>query len=124
MSQPEDYKKRYEEMIGFVPPKIGKRIELAYDIDPDTLELIENWRMNALTPEALDAKTVQLICVAILLVQKSAATKNHAFAAKKAGATREELHSVAAIANLFGGIAAYNHAGEVIKDVFDEPETP
>ena len=108
----------YEDMIGFVPAKVRARLAASEKIDPETLRIVERWRLNALTPDALDQKTVQLISFAILLVQGSAAARNHALAAKKAGATREELHAAAGIANLFRGIAAFNQAGEIIAELF------
>ena len=110
----------YEEMIGFVPPKVRTRLKASDQIDPDTLRVVERWRLNALTPAALDQKTVQLMAFAILLVQTSAAAKNHAHAAVKAGATKEELHAAAAVANLFRGIGAFNHAGEVLAELFPD----
>jgi alkylhydroperoxidase/carboxymuconolactone decarboxylase family protein YurZ len=115
-----DIEAAYEDMIGFVPPKIRKRLHVSEAIDPETLRLVERWRLNALTPAALDQKTVQLMAFAILLVQDSAAAKNHAHAAIRAGASKEELHAAAAIANLFRGIAAFNHAGEVLAELYPE----
>lgn len=118
MRELDKIKRDYADMIGFLPPKIEQRLALSDSIDPDTLKLVEAWRLNALTPDALDAKTVQLICVTVLLAQKSAAAKNHMHAAKKAGATVEEVHACAALANLFSGIGAINHAGELIAEVY------
>lgn len=124
MKSIDEYTKNYEDMIGFTPAKVHQRLKLGLEVDPETLSIVEHWRMNALTPEVLDPKTVQLICFSILLIQTSAAAKNHGYAAVKAGATREELHAVAAIANVFRGIAAFNHAGEIINDIFsDESST-
>jgi alkylhydroperoxidase/carboxymuconolactone decarboxylase family protein YurZ len=110
----------YEEMLGFVPPKVRARLRASHAIDPETQRIVERWRLNALTPAALDQKTVQLMAFAILLVQDSAAAKNHARAAVKAGASKEELHAAAAIANLFRGIAAFNHAGEVLAELYPD----
>ena len=76
---------------------------------------LEDWRIAALTPDALDQKTVQLMAFAILLVQTSEAAANHAKAAIKAGATLEELHASAGIAALFRGVAAFNMAGEILR---------
>ena len=115
-----DIEAAYENMIGFVPPKVRKRLHVSEAIDPQTLRLVERWRLNALTPAALDQKTVQLMAFAILLVQDSAAAKNHAHAAIKAGASKQELHAAAAIANLFRGIAAFNHAGEVLAELYPD----
>jgi alkylhydroperoxidase/carboxymuconolactone decarboxylase family protein YurZ len=110
----------YEAMIGFVPEKIRQRLAVSEKIDPDTMRLVERWRLAALTPDALDQKTVQLMSFAILLVQGSAAARNHAYAAKKVGASAAELHAAAAIATLFRGIAAFNEAGGIIAETFPD----
>jgi alkylhydroperoxidase/carboxymuconolactone decarboxylase family protein YurZ len=111
---------RYTDMIGFTPPKIAKRLKLGMQVDPDLVAALEDWRIAALTPKALDQKTVQLMSFAILLVQTSEAAANHAKAAIRAGATLEELHASAAIAALFRGVAAFNLAGEILSTLFPE----
>lgn len=116
----EEFEQRYKDMIGFTPPKIAKRLKLGMRANPDLLAAIEDWRFAALTPDALDKKTVQLISFAILLAQTSEAAANHARAAVKAGCTFEELHAAAALAALFRGLAAFNLAGEIISDLFPE----
>lgn len=116
----DDLEGRYRDMIGLVPPKIGKRLKLGLKIDPAIVTALEDWRIAALTPQALDQKTVQLMSFAILLVQTSEAAANHARAAIKAGATLEELHASAAIAALFRGVAAFNLAGEILSTLFPD----
>ena len=111
---------RYTEMIGFTPPKIAKRLKLGIQVDPALVTALEDWRIAALTPKALDQKTVQLMSFAILLVQTSEAAANHAKAAIRAGATLEELHASAGIAALFRGVAAFNLAGEILSTLFPD----
>jgi alkylhydroperoxidase/carboxymuconolactone decarboxylase family protein YurZ len=117
-----DLENRYAEMIGFTPPRIAKRLKLGMRVDPDLVTALEDWRIAALTPKALDQKTVQLMSFAILLVQTSEAATNHARAAIKAGATLEELHAAAGVAALFRGVAAFNLAGEVLSTLFPPKE--
>jgi alkylhydroperoxidase/carboxymuconolactone decarboxylase family protein YurZ len=116
----EDFERRYEDMIGFTPPKIAKRLKIGMRVDPELVTAIEDWRIAALTPAALDQKTVQLMSFAILLVQTSEAAANHAKAAIKAGATLEELHASAGIAALFRGVGAFNLAGEILSNLFPD----
>lgn len=116
----EDLERRYEDMIGFTPPKIAKRLKLGMRVDPALVAALEDWRIAALTPDALDQKSVQIMCFAILLVQGSEAAANHAKAAIKAGASLEELHAAAGIATLFRGVAAFNLAGEILATLFPE----
>lgn len=115
-----EFEQPYQDMLGFTPPKIAKRLKLGMSVDPQLLAALEDWRLAALTPDALDQKTVQLICFAVLLAQTSEAAANHARAAVKAGATCEELHAVAGLAALFRGLAAFNLAGEIISGIFPD----
>jgi alkylhydroperoxidase/carboxymuconolactone decarboxylase family protein YurZ len=116
----EQLESRYTEMIGFTPPKIAKRLKLGMQVDPALVTALEDWRIAALSPNALDQKTVQLMSFAILLVQTSEAAANHAKAAIRAGATLEELHASAGIAALFRGVAAFNLAGEILSTLFPD----
>jgi alkylhydroperoxidase/carboxymuconolactone decarboxylase family protein YurZ len=116
----DELESRYTEMIGFTPPKIAKRLKLGMQVDPALVTALEDWRIAALTPKALDQKTVQLMSFAILLVQTSEAAANHAKAAIRAGATLEELHASAGIAALFRGVAAFNLAGEILSTLFPD----
>ena len=115
-----EFEQRYQDMLGFTPPKIAKRLKLGMQVDPALVTALEDWRIAALTPDALDQKTVQLMSFAILLVQTSEAAANHAKAAIKAGATLEELHASAGIAALFRGVAAFNLAGEILATLFPD----
>ncbi|RSK32321.1 carboxymuconolactone decarboxylase family protein [Rhodovulum iodosum] len=109
-------------MIGRVPPKVAARIDLMRERDPVALDRLETLRAQFLDPDTLDQKTVQLIAFAILLVQTSNAAGNHARAALRAGATPKELIDTVHIAFLFRGLAAANHAGEILADVFAATE--
>ena len=112
----------YEAMIGRVPPKVAKRIELMAEADPAALSQLEEVRAAFLNPRHLDQKMVQLMVFAILLTQTSGAARNHARAALRAGASRQELVEAANVAFLFRGLAAANHAGEMLQEVFAEAD--
>ena len=115
-----DYQKFYDDMIGYMPPRIRERVELGLEVDPDITEQIETLRMNVLTPNCLDQLTVQLIAFVVLLTQRAPAAMNHARAAIKAGATRQQLHAAASMAFVFGGLGPLNLSGEVINKAFEE----
>src|SRR5688572_13482724 len=123
MPDAEDYKKIYDELIGFTPPRIQHRIRLGLEVDPDLLHLTESIRENAMYPRALEVKTAQLILFGILLSQVSPAAEYHARAAKRAGASKAELHAVAGLAFLFRGLPAFNIAAELINKIYDEEKT-
>ena len=112
----------YADMIGEVPPKVAKRLALSSELDAEALGQLEALRASFLDSDHIDPVNVQLIAFAILLTQTSPAAKFHALAALRAGATREQLHDVAKIAFLFRGLAAFNHAGDVLEEVFSRAD--
>lgn len=118
MSDIAAYSKIYEDLIGFTPPRIKERIRLGLDVDPELLDLVERIRTNAMYPKCFDVKTCQLMLFGILLSQVLPAAEFHATAARRAGATKEELHAVAGLAFLFRGLPAFNIGAEIINKVF------
>ncbi|MGR8948719.1 MAG: carboxymuconolactone decarboxylase family protein [Gammaproteobacteria bacterium] len=119
----EEYLKIYEELLGFVPPKINHRVSLGLEVAPDALDAVETMREKVMYPDALDVKTAQMILFACLLTNLAPAAKIHAIAAKRAGATREELHAVAGLAFLFRGLSAFNNGAQIINEVFSGDES-
>lgn len=120
MSTKDDYEKIYADLIGFVPPRIQNRVRLGLEVDPELLAQTEQIRQTAMYPTCFDVKTSQLILVGILLAHVSPAAEFHARAARRAGATKAELHAVAGLAFLFRGLPAFNLAAEIINRIFDE----
>lgn len=116
-----DYFPIYQELIGFVPPRIQERVRLGLEVDPELLDQVERIRADAMYPKEFDIKTTQLMLFGILLSQVLPAAEFHAQAAKRAGATREELHAVAGLAFLFRGLPAFNMGAEIINKVFGQP---
>ena len=115
-----EYEKPYEDLIGFVPPRIQNRIRLGLEVDPELLAQTEQIRKTAMYPKCFDVKTAQLMLVGILLANVAPGAEFHARAAKRSGATTEELHAVAGLAFLFRGLPAFNLASEIINKIFDE----
>jgi 4-carboxymuconolactone decarboxylase len=110
----------YEELIGFVPPRIQARTELGSRINPDLLRLQEQVRLAAMYPSCFDVKTSQLMLFGILLALMSDAARLHAIAARRAGASWEELHAVVGLAYLFRGMSAANIGAEVLQKLIQE----
>jgi alkylhydroperoxidase/carboxymuconolactone decarboxylase family protein YurZ len=104
----------YEELIGFVPPRIMARTELGARVDPELLRLEEAVRLKAMYPACFDVKTAQLMLFGILLALMGDAARLHAIAARRAGASWEELHAVVGLAYLFRGLPAANFGAEVL----------
>ena len=104
----------YQELIGFVPPRIQARTELGARLDPELVQLQEAVRMRAMYPACFDVKTTQLMLFGILLALMGDAARLHAIAARRAGASWEELHAVVDLAYLFRGMPAANLGAEVL----------
>ena len=114
-----DKTRLYANMVGHVPPEIEARIRLGEEVDPQLTQLFETLRLHVLEPDCLDRKTVQLLLFAMMAVKPlDAPTRCHAMAAHRAGATIEELHAVAGLALLVGGMRSYNVAGAAIAEAF------
>jgi alkylhydroperoxidase/carboxymuconolactone decarboxylase family protein YurZ len=107
----------YEELIGSVPPRIMARSELGARLDPELLRLQEAARMRAMYPACFDVKTSQLMLFGILLALMGDAARLHAVAARRAGASWEELNAVVGLAYLFRGLPAANLGSEILLKV-------
>lgn len=105
----------YETLIGFVPPRIMARTELGGRLDPDLLRLQEAARLRAMYPTCFDVKTSQLMLFGILLALMGDAARLHAIAARRAGASWEELSAVVGLAYLFRGLPAANLGAEILQ---------
>ena len=108
---------RYRELIGFVPPRIQARTDLLARLDPETLRLQEQLRARLMNPSCFDVKTTQLMLFGMHLMDLSDAARLHAIAARRAGATYEELNAVVGLAFLFRGLPAANRGAEVIQEI-------
>ncbi len=120
MPTQEEYEKIYEELIGFTPPRIHERIKIGLEVDPELLDMVEKIRERAMYPSCMDVKTAQLILFGLLLSHVAPASEFHARAAKRAGATKEEMHATAGLAFLFRGLPAFNLGAEIINKVYAE----
>ncbi|MGH2374441.1 MAG: carboxymuconolactone decarboxylase family protein [bacterium] len=113
----EDVRKPYVDLIGFVPPRIEARTDLLSRLDPEGLRLQEETRRHFMFPSCFDTKTAQLMLFGMLLMTLQDAAKLHATAARRAGATWEELNGVVGLAFLFRGLSAANVGAQVLQEV-------
>jgi 4-carboxymuconolactone decarboxylase len=111
------YLQTYREMAGFVPPRIQARFDRLSRTNPELLLAQEKVRNLITYTDALDQKTVQLILFAVLSVQLRDAAKIHGHAARRAGASWEELQATIDLAYLFGGVSIANHAPSILEGV-------
>jgi alkylhydroperoxidase/carboxymuconolactone decarboxylase family protein YurZ len=121
-AQVEAYRDVYTELIGFVPPRIGARTDLLARLDPELLAMQEAIRKHAMYPPRFDTKTAQLMLFGMLLMTLADATRLHAIAARRAGASWEELNAVVGLAFLFRGLPAANLGAQIIQEIATSEE--
>jgi 4-carboxymuconolactone decarboxylase len=113
----EDRGRRYQELIGFVPPRIAARINVTGALDPKLLHLQEEVRQHAMYPTCFDVKTAQLMLFGMLIMGLFDAASLHGRAARRAGASWEEMQAVVSLAYLFGGMPVANRGAEIIAQL-------
>jgi 4-carboxymuconolactone decarboxylase len=107
----------YRELIGFVPPRIEARMAVTGALDPVLLDMQEKMREHAMYPKCFDVKTAQLMLFGMLLMDLSDATQLHAIAARRAGASWEEMQAVVSLCFLFRGLPAANRGAEILANL-------
>lgn len=113
----EDRAAIYKELLGFVPPRIEARLHVTGAVDPELLDLQERMREHAMYPKCFDVKTAQLMLFGMLLMDMNDAVLLHGIAARRAGATWEELQAVVSLCFLFRGLSAANRGAELIATI-------
>jgi 4-carboxymuconolactone decarboxylase len=107
----------YKELIGFLPPRIEARINVTGALDPELLDLQERMRAHAMYPKCFDVKTSQLMLFGMLLMDLNSAAPLHGIAARRAGATWEEMQAVVSLCFLFRGLSAANQGAELLANI-------
>jgi 4-carboxymuconolactone decarboxylase len=123
---PDDLKQfrdSYVEMFGTLPPLPSGRFAFSGDVDPDTLRLWEQLRARAFYNDVFDMKTTQLILFGMLLVEHNQiAAQAHAAAARRAGASWEELHKVVELASATGALYPANQGSALLNGLREKDE--
>ena len=107
----------YEELLGFVPPRIEARMNVTGALDPTMVDMQEKMREHAMYPESFDVKTTQLMLFGMLLISLSDAAILHGMAARRAGATWKEMQDVVNLTFLFRGLSAANRGAEILANI-------
>lgn len=113
----------YEELIGFVPPRIEARFAVTGALDPAMVELQEKMREHGMYPKSFDIKTVQLMLFGMLLMSGRDAAVLHAIAARRAGASWVELQDTINLCFLFSGLSAANRGAEILGNIAHREQT-
>jgi len=109
--------KPYVELIGHLPPRVAARHSITGAIDRRLVTLQEDLRNHVMSPACFDDKTTQLLVFAMLMMDLSDAAKTHAIAARRCGATWEELQAVVSLCFLFRGISAANRGAALLAEL-------
>lgn len=112
----------YRGLLGFVPPRIEARIQVTGALDPTMLDLQEKVRAHGMYPKCFDVKTSQLMLFGMLLMDLNDAAQLHGIAARRAGATWEELQGVINLCFLFRGLSAANRGAEILANIAKREE--
>lgn len=97
------FRDNHTDLFGTVPPSTAARFAVGAVIDPDFLRLVEQMHTHVFYSDLFDAKVVHLMAWGILLACGEKPAEQHALAARRAGASWEELHFVAELACVIAG---------------------
>jgi 4-carboxymuconolactone decarboxylase len=119
---PEAIRAGYVELTGSVPASIESRLALGERTGRSrAVAVVEALRAELILANPLGRKTGQLVHFGQLLsLGKAGPARLHARAARRAGATLEELVGVAELALITAGMPAYSLGVEVISELVDE----
>jgi len=112
----------YKELLGFVPPRIEARLHVTGVLDPTMLDLQEQICGHGMYPKCFDVKTSQLMLFGMLLMDLNDAATLHGIAARRAGASWEEMQAVINLCFLFRGLSAANRGAEILANIAKREE--
>jgi 4-carboxymuconolactone decarboxylase len=114
------FRDTYVELFGHLPPLPAARFEFSGEVNPEFLRLAEKLREHAFYSDVFDLKTTHLILFGMLLVEHNPAAQMHALAARRAGATWQELHKVIELASATGSLGPANQGSAMLKTLRDK----
>ena len=110
------FRDSYVGLFGALPPLPAARFAFSGKVNPEFLRLAEQLRAHAFYSDVLDLKTTQLILFGMLLVERNQmGAQAHAAAARRAGASFEELHKIVELAAATGSLAPANQGSALLK---------
>ena len=109
------FRDSYVELFGSLPQLPGARFAFSGEVDPQALRLVEQLRAHAFYSDVFDVKTTNLILFGMLLVEHHPAAQMHALAARRAGASWQELHKMVELACATGALAPANQGSALLR---------
>ncbi len=116
------FRDSYVELFGSLPALPAARFDFSGAVDPEVLRLVERLRAHAFYSDVFDIKTTNLMLFGMLLVEHHSAAQMHALAARRAGATWQELHKVVELASATGALAPANQGSALLKALRDKEQ--
>ena len=114
------FRSTYVELFGFLPPLPAARFEFSSGVNPEFLRHAEKLREHAFYSDVFDVKTTNLMLFGMLLAEHNQAAQMHALAARRAGATWQELHKVVELAAATGSLGPANQGSFMLKALRDK----
>jgi alkylhydroperoxidase/carboxymuconolactone decarboxylase family protein YurZ len=114
------FRDSYVELFGSLPQLPAARFAFSGEVDPQALRLVEALRAHAFYSDVFDVKTTNLILFGMLLVEHHPAAQMHALAARRAGATWQELHKVVELASATGALAPANQGSALLQALLEK----
>ena len=119
----EKFRDSYVELFGSWPALPAARFEFSGEINPEFLRDAERLRAKAFYNKSFDTKTTQLILFGMLLVEHNQiAAQQHALAARRAGASWEELHTVIELATATGALYPFNQGSALLNGLREKEQ--
>ncbi len=115
---PEDLKEfrdGYVALFCALPQLPAARFAFSGEVDPQALRLVEQLRAHAFYSDVFDVKMTNLILFGMLLVEHHPAAQMHALAARRAGASWQELHKVVELASATRALAPANQGSALLQ---------
>ena len=116
------FRETYVELFGMLPPLPAARFEFSGEVNPEFLRLSERLRVHAFYSDVFNIKTTHLILFGMLLVEHNAAAQMHALAARRVGASWEELHKVVELAAATKSLGPANQGSAMLKSLRDKEQ--
>ncbi|MEX1057171.1 MAG: hypothetical protein WED11_05540 [Natronospirillum sp.] len=107
----------YLDLLGFVPPRIEARLSTTGVTNPEFVALQEKMRSTAMDTACFEPKIVQLMLFGMLLMAGNDAAQTHCIAARRCGASWEEIQATINLCFLFRGLPAANRGAHIMASV-------
>lgn len=111
------FRDSYVKLFGMMPPLPDAKFNSTAQIDSEALRLAEQQRAHAFYNDVFEMKITQLILFGMLISAESPAAKYHAIAARRAGASWEEIQKVIELAAATAASGPMNQGGAVLEDM-------